>query len=131
MELNGAEPDFESKGDLSLKCWFANNSFIQVPPELDIRTVRAVSPYDEQIDHINRQIGAQYPRQTMRDCSGASMMDPITQVTKVHNVSILDASRRSLEENLCMSLLKRYPDERERGLATAFNAYLNHHNTRL
>ncbi|MEK7773277.1 MAG: CoA-binding protein, partial [Deltaproteobacteria bacterium] len=129
MELNGVEPDFESKGDLSLKCWFANNSFIQVPPELDIRTVRAVSPYDEQIDHINRQIGAQYPRQTMRDCSGASMMDPNTQVTKVHNVSILDASRRSLEENLCMSLLKRYPDERERGLANAaFNAYLNHYN---
>ncbi len=127
MELNGVKPDFESKGDLSLKCWFAGNASIQVPPEFDMEVVKAVAPYDEQIDHVNRQIGAQYPRQTMRDCSGASMMDPKTQVTRVHNISILDASRRSFEENLCMSLLKRYPDEQERELANAaFNAYLNH-----
>ncbi len=128
MELNGVKPDFESKGDLSLKCWFANNAGISLPPELDVPVVKAVSPYDEQIDHINKQIGAQYPRQAMKDCSGASMMDPATQVSKVHNISILDASKRSLEENLYMSLLKRYPDEYGRGLLNvAFNSYINHH----
>ncbi len=127
MELNGIKPDFDSQGDLSLKCWFANNAGIAVPKELDIQPVRAVSPYDEQIDYINKQIGAQFPRQTMKDSSGASFMEPATQVTKVHNVSILDSSKRSLEENLVFSLLKRYPSDYERALSNiAFNAYLNH-----
>ncbi len=128
MALNGIKPDFEAKGDLSLKCWFANNAGVTLPTDLDVKAVRAVAPYDEQIDHINKQVGAQFPRQTMKDASGASMMDPNTQVTKIHNVSVLDASKRSLEENLVMSLLKRYPDPYERSLANiAFNSYLNHH----
>ncbi len=128
MELNGIKPDFEAKGDLSLKCWFSNNAGLAVPGELDAPVVRAVAPYDEQIDHINKQVGAQYPRQSMKDASGASMMDPQTQVTKIHNLSILDASKRSLEENLVFSLLKNYPDEYGRALANiVFNAYLNHH----
>jgi hypothetical protein len=126
MELNGVKPDFESKGDLRLKCWFANNAGIALPKELGIETVRAVSPYDEQIAYINRHIGAHYPRQPMRDASGASMMDPKTQVTKVHNISILDASKRCLEENLVMSLTKDYPDGNGKGLANiALNAYVN------
>ena len=128
MELNGLKPDFEPKGDLSLKCWFGSNSTIKVPKELDMAPVRAESPYDEQIEHINRQIGAQFPRQSMKDASAASMMDPVTQVTKVHNASILDCSKKSLEENLVFSLMKRYPDEYGRDLANAaFNAYLNQH----
>ncbi len=129
MELNGIKPDFEPKGDLSLKCWFAGNAGYTLPEELDIKPVRAVSPYGEQIEAILRQVGAQYPRQSMKDASGASMMDPKTQVTKIHNISILDASKRSLEENLVMSLLKGYPDEYGRAIANlAFNAFVNHHN---
>ncbi|MBI5887123.1 MAG: CoA-binding protein [Deltaproteobacteria bacterium] len=128
MELNGAAPDFESKGDLSLKCWFSNSAGVAVPRELDPPVVAAVSPYGEQIDHINKQVGAQLPRQALKDASGASMMDPATQVTRIHNLSILDASKRSLEENLVMSLVKSYPDEYGRAIANvAFNAYVNHH----
>ncbi len=126
MELNGMKPDFESKGDLSLKCWFGNNQGLKLPKELDIPVVEAISPYNEQIKAINMQIGAQFPRQPMKDASGASMMDPTTQVTKVHNVSILDASRRSLEENLIFSIIKDYPDKYGRAIANvAFNAYVN------
>jgi succinyl-CoA synthetase alpha subunit len=126
MELNGVKPDFESKGDLRLKCWFANNAGIALPKELDIESVRAVSPYDEQIAYINRHIGAHFPRQPMKDGSGASMMDPNTQVTKVHNISILDASKLCLEENLVMSLTKDYPDGNGKALANiALNAYVN------
>lgn len=129
MELNGIKPDFESKGDLSLKCWFSSNGGINIPADLDVPTVTAVSPYDEQIEHVNKLVGAQYPRQAMKDASGASMMDPVTQVTKIHNISMMDASRRSLEENLYMSLLKSYPDDYKRSLSNiAFNAYVNHHN---
>jgi succinyl-CoA synthetase alpha subunit len=124
--LNGVKPDFESKGDLRLKCWFANNAGIALPKELDIESVRAVSPYDEQIAYINRHIGAHFPRQPMKDGSGASMMDPNTQVTKVHNISILDASKLCLEENLVMSLTKDYPDGNGKALANiALNAYVN------
>lgn len=127
MELNGVKPDFTPKGDLSLKCWFSSNANVKLPKELDKQVVRAESPYDEQIEHINKQIGAQFPRQAMKDASAASMMDPTTQVTKVHGVSILDSSKRSLEENLVFSLVKRYPDEYGRELANAaFNVWLNH-----
>lgn len=123
MEANGVKPDFEPKGDLSLKCWFANNASTTLPEELDVPTVKAVSPYDEQIEQVEKQVGAQYPRQTLKDASGASMMDPKTQVSRIHNVSILDASKRTLEENLCMSLLKDYPDGFGKSLANiAFNA---------
>ncbi len=128
MELNGIKPDFEPRGDLSLKCWFGSNNGVQVPKELDIQTVEAVPPYNEQIAYVNRLVGAQYPRQNMKDASGASMMDPATQVTKLHNVSILDASKKSFEENLVFCLTKNYPDEYGRRLANlAFNAFVNHH----
>ncbi|MBI5885557.1 MAG: CoA-binding protein [Deltaproteobacteria bacterium] len=128
MELNGIKPDFESKGDLSLKCWLASDAGVKLPASLDVKAVKAVSPYDEQIDHINKQVGAQFPRQAMKDASGVSLMDPVSQITRVNNISILDASRRTLEENLYMSLLKRYPTDYERDLCNiVFNAYVNHH----
>ncbi len=130
MELNGIEPDFEPRGDLSLKCWFASNAGIQVPEELDIKPVRAISPYGEQIEEVLKQVGAQYPRQPMKDASGASMMDPQTQITKLHGVSILDAGKHSFEENIVLSVLKNYPDSYERELAnTVLNGFVNSHNS--
>ena len=126
MAANGIEPDFESHGDLSLKCWFSNTQGLPIPKELDVPVVEAVEPYNEQIESVSRQIGAQFPRETLKDASGASMMDPKTQVTKVHNVSILDASKYPLESNLVFSLTKKHPDDFTRGLANiAFNAYVH------
>ena len=48
----------------------------------DLPVVEAIAPYDEQIAQLNRQIGAVFPRQTMKDASGASQMDAKTQVTQ-------------------------------------------------
>ena len=125
MELNKIKPDFEPTGSLSLKCWLGNNQGLTLPEELDAPVVEAVAPYNEQIQLVSRQVGAQFPRQTMKDASGASMMDPKTQVTKVHNISILDASKYSLEENLVFSLMKSYPDKTEKELANlALNAFV-------
>ena len=57
-----------------------------------------------------------------------SMMDPKTQVTKVHNVSVLAASRHTLEENLVMSLVRSYPTDKGALLAgIALNASVNQH----
>ncbi|MBI5185554.1 MAG: CoA-binding protein [Nitrospinae bacterium] len=126
MALNGIKPDFEPRGSLSLKCWFGNSQGLVLPDELDVKPVEAVAPYNEQIEIISRQIGAQFPRQTMKDASGASMMDPGTQVTKIHNLSILDASKYSLEENLVFALLKSFPDQTEKEFANlAFNAFVH------
>ena len=127
MALNNEAPDFEPKGNLSLKCWMSNTAGINVPAELDVPVVDAVEPYGEQIEALNKVLGAQYPRQTLKDTSGASLMDPKSQVSRIHDISILDASKRSLEENLVMSILKGYPDEYGRGLANiALNAFVGH-----
>ncbi|MCK4738485.1 MAG: CoA-binding protein [Deltaproteobacteria bacterium] len=126
MALNKKKPDFKPMGDLSLKCWFASNAGVKLPKALDVKTVTAVSPYGEQIELVEKQIGAQFPRQTLKDASGVSMMDPKTQVSKIHGLSILDASKRSLEENLVLSLIGSYPNAYGKKLANiALNAGVN------
>jgi succinyl-CoA synthetase alpha subunit len=128
MEVNDIKPDFEPQGNLSLKCWFSDNQEIKLPQELDAPVIEAVTPYNEQIEAISKHVGAQFPRQPMKDTSGASMMDPSTQITKVYNVSILDVSKRSLEENIVFSLIKEHPDDNGRAIANiALNSFVNMH----
>ncbi|MBF0160422.1 MAG: CoA-binding protein [Magnetococcales bacterium] len=126
MMLNGVKPDFEPRGNLALKAWFGNNHGLNLPPELDVPVVEAIAPYNEQISILKRQVGASFPRQSMKDCSGASRMDSTTQVSQIHGVSILDASTRSFEENLVLSLVREYPDANGRGMANVIlNGYVN------
>ncbi len=126
MAENGVQPDFEPVGTLSLKPWFANTQGIELPEELEIPVVEAVAPYNEQIAAINRQVGAILPRQTMKDASGASMMDPKTQVSKIHGMSVLDATQHSLESNLVMALIRESLDENGEKLANvAITAEVN------
>ncbi|HOT98327.1 MAG TPA: CoA-binding protein [bacterium] len=103
------EPDFAASGDLSLKLWISDNWF-KLPPELDIPVVQAMPPYDNQIREINRQVGANYLRQNMADKSGASRMDPKSQVSELHGKSILELSRYSMEENIYFALAKVMPE---------------------
>jgi len=49
MKLNRIEPDFEPKGSLDLKAWFANDQGLELPNELDLPTVEAIPPYNTQI----------------------------------------------------------------------------------
>ncbi len=128
MEANGKKTDFEPKGSLSLKCWFGNNNGLKLPKELDVPVVEAISPYNEQIEALDKQVGAQLRRETLKDASGASMMDPKTQVSKIHNVSILDASKKTFESNLVFALTKQYPSEYGEKIANiALNLYVNQH----
>ncbi|MCG6937324.1 MAG: CoA-binding protein [Gammaproteobacteria bacterium] len=130
MALNNEAPDFEKKGDLSMKCWLADDLGDILPAELNIQPVKAVAPYDEQIKLVNEQIGVIFPRQSMKDASGASMMDPVTQITRLFGISILDVATHTYEDNLVMSLVREYPDENSRALANVLlNAYVNLHNT--
>ena len=132
MKLNGVEPDFEPQGDLSLKCWFASTADIGLPPELQVPVVEALEPYNRQIEILLRQVGVVFPRQSMKDASGASQMDPETQVTRLHGVSVLDCAIRPLEDNLMLALLREYPDENSRKLANvALNGFINLHGSPL
>jgi len=93
---------------------------------LDTPVVEAISPYNEQITALDKQVGAQYRRETLKDTSGASMMDPKTQVSKIHQTSILDASTKSFEANLVFALCREYPNEYGEKIANiALNAYVN------
>jgi hypothetical protein len=78
--------------------------------------VKAMSPYDEQITELLKHVGAIFPRQSMKDCSGSSVMDPKTQVTKVNNISILDTAKQPLESNLCMALVRELNDDNDNAL---------------
>ncbi|MBI4388910.1 MAG: CoA-binding protein, partial [Nitrospinae bacterium] len=128
MEANGVKPDFASTGSLSLKSWFGSNHGLKLPKELDLPVVEAIEPYNLQIAALDRQVGAQFRRETLKDASGASMMDPKSQVSRIHGVSILDASKKTLEANLVFSLTKQYPSEYGEKLANvALNMYVNQH----
>ncbi|MBL8658422.1 MAG: hypothetical protein JNM75_01560 [Rhodospirillales bacterium] len=116
MELNGISPDFAPTGDLSLKPWLANNQGLKLPPELDLATVEAMPPYNEQIRELRRVLGAQVPRRNMRDCSGATKMDPSTQITSVHGISVLDLALEPLEANFALPLVHEIAAENDRAL---------------
>ena len=92
MRENATRPDFAPEGSLALKAWFGSDRGLDLPEELKAPVVDAMAPYNEQIRGLNRQIGALFPRQSMKDTSGASQMDPKTQVTSLHGVPMLDAA---------------------------------------
>ncbi len=101
-------PDFEPHGDLSLKPWLSDN-FMKLPKELDIPNAKALDPYDKLIEKTNKLVGAQYLRQNMRNKSGASKMNPTTQISELHGKSVLELSNYSIEENIYFSLAKVLP----------------------
>lgn len=128
MKENGARIDFDPEGSLALKPWFGANLSIKLPEELDLPVVEAIAPYDAQIATVNRQIGAVFPRQSMKDASGASQMDPNSQVTSLHGVSMLHAAQYPLEANVSLALLHEPGGENDRKLINvAIGAQVNLH----
>jgi len=111
MAENGVEPDFAPEGSLDLKPWFGNGQGLPIPAELDVPVVAALDPYREQIDELNRQVGAVFAREGLKDASGATAMDPATGVSAVHGVPVLDAGRMTFESNLCLAVLGHPNDE--------------------
>jgi hypothetical protein len=105
MNLNGVAPDFPRRGSLSLKPWIVNDRGVELPPALNLPAVAAPPPYDSQIASLSEQIGAIVPRQSMKDRSGASSMDPETQVTSLHGYTVLDLALLPLEANYALPLV--------------------------
>jgi succinyl-CoA synthetase alpha subunit len=116
MALNGVAPDFEPRGSLSLKPWIANDQGLSLPPSLALPVLRAMSPYDAQIEALRRQVGAVVPRQVMKDKSGATFMDPKSQVTHVHGYPVLDLALQPLEANFALPLVHEIATENDRAM---------------
>src|SRR5438874_17856 len=128
MRENATRPDFATEGSLALKPWFGANQALALPKELDIPVVEAARPYNEQIYALAKQIGAVLPRQSMKDCSGASQMDAKTQITSLHGVSMLDAAQNPVEDNVNLALLHELGGENDMKLINvAIGAELNLH----
>jgi succinyl-CoA synthetase alpha subunit len=116
MKLNNVRPDFEPRGSLALKPWIANDQGIQLAPQLALRPVEAVAPYNAQIKALSLQIGAVIPRQGMKDKSGATVMDPKTQVTSVHGHSVLELAALPLEANFALPLVHEIAGSNDRAM---------------
>src|SRR5207248_8632461 len=130
MRENATRADFAPEGSLALKPWFGSNQDLELPSTIDLPAVKALPPYDEQIEALAAQIGAVLPRQSMKDCSGASQMDAKTQVTSLHGVSMLDAAQYPFESNVSLALLHEPGGENDRKLMNiAIAAELNLHGT--
>ncbi len=56
------------------------------------------------------------PRQAMKDASGASLMDPQTQVTSVHGHRVLDLALQPLEAMFALPLVHEIADAHDRAL---------------
>ncbi len=127
---NGARPDFEPEGSLALKPWFASNAGLSLPSDLDLPIVAARPPYNEQIRQLNSQIGTAFPRQNMKDASGASQLDATTQVASLYGVSMLEAAQFPLEANVCLALVHEVGGDNDRALMNvALNAAINLYGT--
>ncbi|MBK5961912.1 CoA-binding protein [Rhodoplanes elegans] len=132
MQANACLPDFAPEGNLRLKPWFGSNMGLTLPEELDLPVVEAVAPYGREIARLNRQLGAAFARQSMKDASGASQMDAATQVTTLNGVSVLDAAQHPFEANVALALLRQVGGPNDRALInTLVGASLNLHGTPL
>jgi hypothetical protein len=114
MALNGTAPDFAPTGDLALKPWVANDQGLRLPAELALPVVTAPEPYADQIAALGQQVGAVVARQNMKDRSGASVMDPKTQVTSVHGHEVLDLALLPLEATFALPLVHEIASENDR-----------------
>src|SRR5271165_2704065 len=116
MRKNGIAPDFRARGNLSLKPWIANDQGLALPADIALPATPALPPYDMQIAALGKQVGAVIPRQNMKDKSGATVMDPRTQVTSVHGHSVLDLAMQPLEANFALPLVHEIATENDRAM---------------
>jgi len=123
-ELHGWQPDFEPRGNLSLKPWMGNDMGLHLPPNLKLDTVEALSPYNEEIHAAQKELGALYLRERMRNASSASLINRKTQIAELHGFPVIDLIEFSLESNMIFALTKVHPDKNQQHLVNICLNYL-------
>lgn len=116
MAAGGAQPDFAPRGSLALKPWMVNDQGLPIPAELALAPVVPPEPYAAQVAALRRQVGAVIARQNMKDKSGASAMDPKTQVSAVHGHTVLDLALQPLQANFALPLVHEGAGPNDRAL---------------
>lgn len=101
--------DFKPAGDLSLKPWFGNDFGLQLPLELKIPVVEAISPHKEEIEELKKLVGAMPVRQNMRNKSSVSRINENTNIAELYGRPIVDLIQYSYEELVIYSLLRKIP----------------------
>jgi len=124
-DLIGLKIDFEPRGDLSLKAWMGNDFDLKLPPKLRLSIVEAISPYNDQIKEAQKQLGASFLRQKMRNASGASRINARTQLAELHGVPVIDLIDFPLESNMIFAITKMHPDKSILKLINICLNYLN------
>ncbi|WP_321494736.1 CoA-binding protein [uncultured Desulfobacter sp.] len=119
----GENTDFAPFGDLSLKPWFVNEQGLDLPAKLKMTAVEAMAPYNEAIKKLGNQVGAQLTREAMRNKSGASRMNPKTDVTEVHGVPVLDLVVKKFALSNYFAVSSVMPDMKYLPLANAVMNY--------
>jgi len=103
------KPDFKPAGDLSLKPWYGNDFGLQLPLELKIPIVEAVSPHKEEIAELKKLVGAMPVRQNMRNKSSVSRINESTNIAELYGRPIVDLIEYSYEELIVYTLLRKVP----------------------
>jgi len=107
--LHGIKEDFEPAGNLSLKPWMGKDFGWNLPFNLKIDLVKAIPPYDKQIEEAQKQLGANFLRQRMRNSSGASRINSKTEVAELHGIPIIDLINFPLESIMTFAITKMHP----------------------
>jgi succinyl-CoA synthetase alpha subunit len=124
FEKLNLSPDFEPEGNLGLKPWFGNDFGLNLPLELRIPIQKAIPPYDKEIEEVNKQLGATFLRQNMRNASGASRIDPQTLVAELHGQPIVELTHYPIESNMIFALTKTHPAKPDLKLVNILLNYL-------
>ncbi len=111
--LQNQKPDFEPRGNLSLKPWMSNDMGMHLPPHLKLETVKAIAPYDQEIEKANKELGAVFFRERMRNASSASRINEKTDIAELHDFPVTELIEHSLESNMIFALTKKHPQKND------------------
>ena len=123
-QLHGWNPDFEPKGNLELKPWMSNDMGLHLPPQIKLDVVEALAPYNQEIKASQKELGAVYLRERMRNASSASLINRKTQIAELHGFPVIDLIDYSLESNMIFALTKVHPDKNQQFLINICLNYL-------
>jgi succinyl-CoA synthetase alpha subunit/citrate synthase len=118
------KPDFKPKGNLSLKPWMGNDMGMHLPPKLSLATVKAIAPFDEEIAKNQKQLGAVFMRQSMRNKSSASRINRKTQIAELYKYPVINLIDKSVEQNMIFALTKVHPHKNDLGILNTCLNYL-------
>lgn len=123
-KLNAWKPDFEAHGTLNLKPWMGNDMGLHLPPQLKIDIVTAIEPYRTEIEAAQKELGANYLRERMRNASSASVINAKTQIAELHGIPVIDLIDHSLEDNMIFAITKTHLSDYQKDIVNICLNYM-------